>query len=217
MDMGPVRIGRFALPAAASVALHAAAAAAVLWLGHAAPPAEAPAPIAVDLAFAPAAEPAPAQAAAAPAEPPPVVPEPAHTEAPPRRAPPRAVARQAPVAPAGMATTEATAAPPAALASGPPATGPSSAWVGALDAWIDAHLDYPEDSRRRGEQGAVLVRLTVAHDGRLLDFAVLRGSGYDELDDATRAMFRHVRLPAAPLDSDPPEATLNKPVRYVLR
>jgi TonB family protein len=89
--------------------------------------------------------------------------------------------------------------------------------VGALDAWIDAHLDYPEDSRRRGEQGAVLVRLTVAHDGRLLDFAVLRGSGYDELDDATRAMFRHVRLPAAPLDSDPPEATLNKPVRYVLR
>jgi hypothetical protein len=30
-------------------------------------------------------------------------------------------------------------------------------------------------------------------------------------------MFRHVRLPAAPLDSDPPEATLNKPVRYVLR
>jgi len=100
---------------------------------------------------------------------------------------------------------------------GPPAINPSSAWIGALDAWIDAHLDYPEDSRRRGEQGAVLVRLTVAHDGRLLDFAVLHGSGYDELDDATKAMFRHARLPAAPLDSDPAQTTLSKPVRYVLR
>ena len=241
--MEPLRIGRFAVPVAASVALHAAAAAAVLLLGHAAPPAQAPSPIPVDLAFAPSAgtaaaappaelappppeaaaaepppaapEPAPAQVAAA--ESPPVAPGPAHTEAPPRRVPPRAVVHQAPAAPAAAVTAEAAPAAPVAPASGPAAAGPSSAWVGALDAWIDAHLDYPEDSRRRGEQGAVLVRLTVAHDGRLLDFALLRGSGYDELDDATRAMFRNVRLPAAPLDSDPPQATLSKPVRYVLR
>jgi protein TonB len=125
--------------------------------------------------------------------------------------------QQAPAAPAALASAEAAAPAPTAASPGPPATGPSSAWVGALDAWIDAHLDYPEDSRRRGEQGAVLVRLTVAHDGRLLDFALLRSSGYDELDDATRAMFRHARLPAAPLDSDPPQATLSKPVRYLLR
>jgi protein TonB len=241
--MEPLRIGRFAVPVAGSVALHAAAAAAVLLLGHAAPPAQAPSPIPVDLAFAPSAgtaaaappaelappppeaaaaepppaapEPAPAQVAAA--ESPPVAPGPAHTEAPPRRVPPRAVVHQAPAAPAAAVTAEAAPAAPVAPASGPAAAGPSSAWVGALDAWIDAHLDYPEDSRRRGEQGAVLVRLTVAHDGRLLDFALLRGSGYDELDDATRAMFRNVRLPAAPLDSDPPQATLSKPVRYVLR
>jgi protein TonB len=214
--MEPIRIGRFALPAAASVVLHAAAAAAVLLLGHVAPPAQAPSPIAVDLAFAPSPEPAPAPPQAAPAEPPPVAPEPMHAEAPPRRAPPRAVARQAPAVSAEPAMAEAA---PAAVAPapGPSVVGPSNAWVGALDAWIDAHLDYPEDSRRRGEQGAVLVRLTVAHDGQLLDFVVLRGSGYDELDDATRAMFRHVRLPAAPLDSDPPQATLSKPVRYVLR
>jgi TonB family protein len=86
----------------------------------------------------------------------------------------------------------------------------------ALDAWIDAHLDYPEESRRRGEQGAVLVRVTVARDGRVLAFALVHGSGYDELDDAARTMFRGARLPAAPLDTDPPEATLSKPVRYVL-
>jgi len=243
--MEPLRIGRFAVPVAGSVALHAAAAAAVLLLGHAAPPAQAPSPIPVDLAFAPSAgtaaaappaelappppeaaaaepppaapEPAPAPPQAAAAESPPVAPGPAHTEAPPRRVPPRAVVHQAPAAPAAAVTAEAAPAAPVAPASGPAAAGPSSAWVGALDAWIDAHLDYPEDSRRRGEQGAVLVRLTVAHDGRLLDFALLRGSGYDELDDATRAMFRNVRLPAAPLDSDPPQATLSKPVRYVLR
>jgi protein TonB len=104
---------------------------------------------------------------------------------------------------------------PAGPAVAAPA-GPSTAWVRALDAWIDAHLDYPEESRRRGEQGAVLVRMTVARDGRLIDFTLLRGSGYEELDDATRAMFRNARLPAAPLDSDPPQATLSKPVRYVL-
>ncbi len=225
--MGPVRIGRFVVPVAASVALHAAATAAILLFGRAGPPALAPSPIAVDIAVAPTvgaaepaapAEPAPAppQAAATPTEPPPVAPAPMRTEAPPRRAPPRVVARPAVAAPVAVATAEAAPAS-VAPASGPVAAGPSSAWVGALDAWIDAHLDYPEGSRRRGEQGSVLVRLTVAHDGRLLDFALVRGSGYDELDDATRAMFRHARLPAAPLDSDPPQAILSKPVRYVLR
>jgi len=219
--MGPVGLGRFVLPAAVSVALHAAAAAAILLLaGHGAPPAEAPSPIAVDLALAPPAAiaqpaPPPPQAVAAAVETPPVIPEPAPA-APPRRAPPRAVAHPVAAAPA-EAVVAAAAPAPAMPAPGPAALGPSSAWVGALDAWIDSHLDYPEDSRRRGEQGAVLVRLTVAHDGRLLAFALLRGSGYDELDDATRAMFRNVRLPAAPLASDPPEATLSKPVRYVLR
>ena len=63
----------------------------------------------------------------------------------------------------------------------------------------------------------MLVRLTVARDGRLVDFTLLRGSGHEELDDATRAMFRNARLPPAPLPSDPPQTTLSKPVRYVLR
>jgi len=226
---------RLATPIVASAALHGVAAAALLLAWPVPRPPEATAQIAVELAFAPSAEvsepappaappaaepPAPAEPLAAVEPPPPAeLPTPV---APPLRPPPRPVlARPAARPPAAVvATAEPQATPaapgPAALQSTAPA-GPSSAWVRALDAWIDAHLDYPEDSRRRGEQGAVLVRLTVARDGRLVEFALLRGSGYDELDDATRTMFRNARLPAAPLESDPAQTTLNKPVRYVLR
>lgn len=197
------------------------------------PPAPAPEPAPLPVAQPPAppvVQPAPARAAPARPSPPRV--SPPRLSPPPLSQPPlsqrhEAVARppapsHAPAvvdpAPVGAAGAPAASPAPAAGPAGPvPPAGPSAAWLRALDAWIDAHLDYPEDSRRRGEQGAVLVRLTVAHDGRLLDFALLRGSGYDELDDAARAMFRNAHLPAAPLGSDPPQATVTKPVRYVLR
>ena len=239
--MGPAGLNpaRLASPApsrrgwglALSLALHLAAMAALLAAGSIALPPEPPGPLSVELAFLPAA-PAPAAPAMEPEPPAPVAeaapspapviepaPSPAAAPAPPPRSFSRPQARppggqaSAPSQPAAAsaAAAQATEAAPAA------ATGPSTQWVRAMDAWIDAHLDYPEESRRRGEQGAVLVRFTVARDGRLLDFALLRGSGYDDLDDATRALFRHARLPPAPLGTDPAQATLSKPVRFELR
>jgi protein TonB len=225
--MGSSGLGRRrAVCVAASGALHGAAAAAFLLAGKPAPPDWAPEPIAVGLAMSSAgsADEPPAPVMSPPPEsavpPPPLpvpAPQPVRTEAPQHRPAPRRVAIRAPVPAAPAATVATAVAMPGPAAAAPVSAGPSAAWLRALDAWIDAHLDYPEESRRRGEQGAVLVRFTVARDGSLLDFALLRGSGCDDLDDATRAMFRHARLPAAPLETDPVQATLTKPVRYVLK
>jgi protein TonB len=85
----------------------------------------------------------------------------------------------------------------------------------AIDAWIDAHLVYPESARRRGEQGAVVLRLTLAHDGRVLDADLRHGSGSDVLDDAALDLLRDARLPAAGPD-DPPRLVIDKPIRFHL-
>lgn len=104
-------------------------------------------------------------------------------------------------------------APGAPAVLGPP--GPSGTWMQAIDAWIDAHLVYPEPARRRGEQGVVVLRLTLAHDGRVLALGLLRASGHDALDDAALDLFHDARLPAA-TPADPPQLVIEKPIRFHL-
>ncbi|MBL0162807.1 MAG: energy transducer TonB [Xanthomonadales bacterium] len=45
---------------------------------------------------------------------------------------------------------------------------------------------YPMESRRRGEQGTVLLRVLVGRDGQPIDIEVARSSGYRLLDRAAR-------------------------------
>jgi protein TonB len=222
------------LPVVCSLGLHAAAIGALLAAGRLAPYAEAPAAMGVQIALLPAGAATPAVVPAQPqpphAQPQPQPQPPAHEAppalpAPPPAPPPTASLRHAPRHPPEPARPQAaaTSAPSAPSAPAPPpAEGggggqPSSAWLAALDAWIDSHLGYPPQARRRGEEGLVLVRLVVAHDGHLLAFALLKSSGHPALDEAARALFRGARLPAAPSAADPPEAVLEKPIRFRLR
>lgn len=59
---------------------------------------------------------------------------------------------------------------------------------------------YPVESRRKKEQGTVLLSLTVGTDGRVASIAVSRSSGFDRLDQAALSAVRKWRW--APLVQD---------------
>jgi periplasmic protein TonB len=64
-----------------------------------------------------------------------------------------------------------------------------------LEAWLASHRIYPEEARRRGEQGTVTLRFTVQPSGRVVDVSVVRSSGSQLLDKAAEAMLRGAAVP----------------------
>ena len=132
----------------------------------------------------------------------------------PKRAAP-VVARPAPVPgrPAAAAP-----APPAASASAPAAAAAPSApatvvpgWNALLAAWLAANRRYPDEARRRHEEGEVTVRFTVAGDGRVLEAALVKGSGVASLDAAAVRLLQGATLPAPGI-----EATRTVRIRFRL-
>ena len=71
----------------------------------------------------------------------------------------------------------------------------SASWRQALAAWLASHKVYPEEARRRGEQGNVTVRFTVEPSGQVVDVVVVHGSGSPRLDAAAERMLRGATLP----------------------
>lgn len=52
---------------------------------------------------------------------------------------------------------------------------------------------YPQESRRKREQGTVLLLVLLAADGRVADVSISQSSGFDRLDKAALAAVRHWR------------------------
>jgi periplasmic protein TonB len=129
----------------------------------------------------------------------------------PKRAAPAPAARAAPPSPAPGSAPAAAA--PSAPSAGPPAAAPSVApgWNALLAAWLAAHRRYPEDARKRSEEGDVTIRFTVASDGRVSDVAVVKGSGYGALDNSALSMLQGATLPAPGV-----EATRTVRIRFRL-
>lgn len=125
-------------------------------------------------------------------------PRPVHPKPEPRRAPP--VTAQP--APAERAAPLPAASAPAAVAPG---------WNALLAAWLAANRRYPEDARRRSEEGEVTVRFTVAPDGRVSEAAVVKGSGSTALDAAALRLLQGATLPAPGI-----EATRTVRIRFRL-
>jgi TonB family protein len=69
-----------------------------------------------------------------------------------------------------------------------------------LGAWLERHKHYPEEARECGEEGRAVLKFTVDRSGRVLDFAVIRSSGYPDLDTALESMMRGASLPPFPAD-----------------
>jgi protein TonB len=110
-------------------------------------------------------------------------------------------------APAGSATADSTA-----QASEPAIT----------EARVDtAYLDnprpaYPPMSRRLGEQGTVILRVSVAADGHATAVDVDTSCGHERLDAAARAAVRQWRFIAARQGDSPVASTVRVPVTFTL-
>jgi protein TonB len=65
-------------------------------------------------------------------------------------------------------------------------------------AWIERHRVYPDAARRQGEQGQVLVRLTLDPSGHVTQATLMRESGAPALDAAALDLLRGAAMPAPP-------------------
>lgn len=112
---------------------------------------------------------------------------------------------QTPAAPVPIATTPdptpisapspATPAPPAPPAPSVAVAAPSVAQLGDIGVqMLSGKLPrYPLDSRRKREQGTVVLALRVGTDGAVEKISVARSSGFSRLDDAARDAVKHWR------------------------
>jgi periplasmic protein TonB len=86
----------------------------------------------------------------------------------------------------------------------------------ALDNARNRHPNYPESSRRRGEQGVVLVELFVDPSGRVAEVRLLESSGFAALDAATLGALRDWRFRPAERAGLPVAARIIHPVHFRL-
>jgi periplasmic protein TonB len=121
-----------------------------------------------------------------------------------------------------------TQAPPAAIA--PPQTASAATPVPApvpspeasagyralLSAWLESHKRYPEGARQRGEQGRAVLRFNVDRSGRVIDYSVVKSSGYPDLDESIEAMMRGATLPPFPAGMVQPRLEFTVNINYHL-
>jgi len=87
-----------------------------------------------------------------------------------------------------------------------------------LHALIDAQKRYPRVSRQRREEGAVILRITIAPDGSLMDVVVEKAAS-DQLAEASIAAVRNAagRFPPFPLEMPQEPLQFIVSVSFVLR
>lgn len=75
---------------------------------------------------------------------------------------------------------------------------------------------YPEIARRRGEQGRVMLRVSVSADGNPLEVDVLESSGHATLNSAAQLAVRGWRFVPATRIGTPIQAVAEVPIRFRL-
>lgn len=142
------------------------------------------------------------------------------------QAPPEPVAMPSPAAPAmttaAVPVTDATAVTTAAAESAPAQEAAAPASEAPTEARVDtAYLDnprptYPPMSRRLGEQGTVLLRVTVNAQGQATLVAVEKSCGHERLDAAAQVAVRQWRFIAARHGNATVASTVLVPVTFAL-
>jgi periplasmic protein TonB len=134
--------------------------------------------------------------------PPPKVIEQHRPPPPPKPRPARVRAKQAPAAESPASAPPAAAVQPAPAAPSPAATAVATAsWQGQILAHLNRFKRYPAEARMRRHQGVAYLRFTLNRAGRVLRFALDRGSGHELLDQEALALIER----AQPLPPPPPE------------
>ena len=113
-----------------------------------------------------------------------------------------------PVQPAQNATprTETKAATPTPAVKPAPSvsSGPTAAevsWQSRLMGHLARYKRYPDDARRRNQEGRVTLRFSVDANGRVVTYTLVGRSGSPSLDRATQQMIRRAQpLPKPPAD-----------------
>jgi len=98
----------------------------------------------------------------------------------------------------------------------PPSTAVSPGYRALLGSWLESHKRYPESARERGEEGRAVLQFAVDRSGRVIDFAVIRGSGYPDLDAAVESMMRGASLPPFPADMPQSSIRVSVAIRFSL-
>ncbi|WP_022682993.1 energy transducer TonB [Sphingobium bisphenolivorans] len=165
---------------------------------------------------------------------PPPPPPPAEEAPPPPPSQPQVIAPpplvQVPVPPAPIATAPepqpiqapaAKSVSPGPIASAPaaPAAGPSTVQAGDLSAQMIAGKPprYPTESRRKREQGTVVLSLILGTDGAVESLAIAQSSGFNRLDDAARDAIRTWRWKPVVRDGQPVRVKGIVEIPFVLR
>lgn len=126
---------------------------------------------------------------------------------------PVAAATAPPAAP--QAAPRAAPVAPVAAAEGPP--GPVSVANINTNLLSGPPPAYPRVSRRKREQGTVVLRIVVSEDGRVSTASVSRSSGFPELDEAALTAVRKWRWSPTIRDGKPTAITGVVQIPFVLR
>jgi protein TonB len=191
----------------ATVALHAAALAALLTYEPARSALVAAAPIMVDWIAAPKVEPTPEP-------PPPSRPKPVHRRPPPVETP------KATTAPAETPSPILAPAPPSPRPE-PIAAAPAAAPVVAPPIFNAAYLRNPKPlystlSKKLGEQGRVVLRVLVNPNGSAEEVQVQASSGFARLDDSARTTVGSWKFVPAKRGNEPVPAWVVIPISFKL-
>jgi protein TonB len=90
-------------------------------------------------------------------------------------------------------------------------------WQASVFGWLASRKTYPEEARRRGEEGRVAIRFTIDRSGRVLDAAIVSASGSQRLDEAALALLQRASLPPFPAAMAQARITITTTMRYSLR
>lgn len=231
-DVSPAERRRWAICLSLILLAHAGV---VIWLAcrNTTPPPEPPVML-IDMAPPIAAPPAP-EVQPTPTPPPPVPVPPVHRE-PVKPTPPKPVAKpqMAPVpqvtAPLSDAAPMLPAPPPEATtpapkvaaqpveAPAPQMSEPPPTYLGKVMAELARNRHYPVDAKLRHEEGTALVSFTFNRQGEILDYSIVKGSGFADLDEETRrTVQRSSPLPPPPDEMKGERLTMILPLKFFLK
>jgi len=91
-----------------------------------------------------------------------------------------------------------------------------AAWMAEVGAWLRANLTYPNMARRLGQEGTVVLQVTIDREGHVLDAVLAQGSGFGTLDQAAMALVTGARLPPFPPGMKLDRQSVKLPIHYRL-